>query len=79
MEGIKTKVNLIVSEQLCIDQAKILPESNFTTQLGADSLDVVELVIALEEGFDIEITDEKATELETVQDAVNYIMSTTME
>ncbi|RCJ17080.1 acyl carrier protein [Nostoc sp. ATCC 43529] len=69
------KVKEIVAEQLSVDKekTKINPESTFMEDLGADSLDTVELVMALEEEFDIEIPDEAAEGILTVQDAVNYI------
>jgi len=68
------KVKGIVAEQLEIqDQETIKPESKFAEDLGADSLDVVELVMALEEEFDIEIPDEAAEKISTVQAAVEYI------
>lgn len=63
----------VVAEQLSIDKSEVKPESKFTEDLGADSLDVVELVMALEEKFDIEIPDENAESIKTVQDAINYI------
>jgi len=63
----------VVAEQLSIEASEIKPESKFTEDLGADSLDVVELVMALEEKFNIEIPDEKAESIKTVQDAINYI------
>jgi acyl carrier protein len=68
------KVKSIVAEQLEIqDQETIKPESKFAEDLGADSLDVVELVMALEEEFDVEIPDEAAEKIATVQSAVEYI------
>ena len=63
----------VVAEQLNVEASEIKPESKFTEDLGADSLDVVELVMALEEKFDIEIPDEEAESIKTVQDAINYI------
>jgi acyl carrier protein len=73
-DDIFAKVKKIVAEQLSIeDSAKINPESNFANDLGADSLDVVELVMALEEEFEIEIPDEAAEGIATVQAAVDYI------
>ncbi|MGG6292799.1 acyl carrier protein [Leptolyngbya sp. AN02str] len=67
------KVQKIVSEQLSVDESEVTPESNFANDLGADSLDTVELVMALEEEFDIEIPDEAAESIATVQAAVDYI------
>ena len=68
-----TKIQNIVGLQLGIDPSNIKPESNFTKELGADSLDVVELVMAIEEAFDIDIADEAAGNIYTVQDALDYI------
>lgn len=67
------KVRAIISEQLGIDEADITMESSFIEDLGADSLDIVELVMALEEEFDIVIPDEDAEKIRTVGEAVNYI------
>ncbi len=67
------KVKAIVAEQLSVEADKIKEESTFAEDLGADSLDTVELVMALEEEFDIEIPDEAAEKITSVQDAVNYI------
>ena len=63
----------IVSEQLSVESAEVKPDSNFQNDLGADSLDTVELVMALEEAFDIEIPDEAAEGIATVGDAVKFI------
>ena len=67
------KLQTIVSNQLGIEKQKVVPEADFTTKLGADSLDVVELVMAFEEEFEIEIDDEVAGEMTTVADALAYI------
>ena len=67
------KLQTIVSNQLGIEKKKVVPEADFTTKLGADSLDVVELVMAFEEEFEIEIDDEVAGEMTTVADALAYI------
>ncbi len=67
------KVQKIVSEQLGVDEAEVKPEASFANDLGADSLDTVELVMALEEEFDIEIPDEAAESISTVQSAVDFI------
>ena len=67
------KLQSIVSNQLGIDKENVLVTSDFTTDLVADSLDVVELVMAFEEEFEIEIDDEVAGEMATVQDALGYI------
>jgi acyl carrier protein len=68
------KVQKIVSDQLSVDEADVKPEASFANDLGADSLDTVELVMALEEEFGIEIPDEAAEGIATVQDAVNFIV-----
>lgn len=72
-DDILKKVQKIVSEQLSVDESEVNPGSNFANDLGADSLDTVELVMALEEEFDIEIPDEAAENIATVQAAVDYI------
>ena len=67
------KVKQIISEQLGVDESEVTPSASFVDDLGADSLDQVELVMALEEAFDLEIPDEDAEKIRTVQDAVDYI------
>jgi acyl carrier protein len=67
------KVKQIISEQLGVDEGEVTPSASFTDDLGADSLDQVELVMALEEAFDVEISDEDAEKIRTVQDAIDYI------
>jgi acyl carrier protein len=67
------KVKKIVVDQLSVDADTVTPQANFANDLGADSLDTVELVMALEEEFDIEIPDEAAEKITTVQEAVDYI------
>lgn len=71
--GTFEKVKSIVAEQLSVDEAQVVPEASFQTDLNADSLDVVEMVMALEEEFDIEIPDEDAEAITTVEKAVEYI------
>ncbi len=71
--AILEKVKAIIAEQLGVDEAEIALESSFIEDLGADSLDIVELVMALEEEFDLVIPDEDAEKIRTVGDAVNYI------
>jgi acyl carrier protein len=68
------KVKELVIEHLDVEADKVTPEANFATDLGADSLDTVELVMALEEAFDIEIPDEDAEKIATVGAAVDYIV-----
>jgi acyl carrier protein len=70
---IAEKVKQIISEQLGVEEAEVTPSASFTDDLGADSLDQVELVMALEENFDIEIPDDAAEKIRTVQDAIDYI------
>jgi acyl carrier protein len=67
------KVKQIIAEQLGVEEAEVIPTSSFVDDLGADSLDTVELVMALEENFDLEIPDEAAEKIRTVQDAIDYI------
>lgn len=67
------RVKKIVSEQLGVEEAKITPEAKFADDLGADSLDTVELVMALEDEFDCEIPDEEAEKIVSVADALAYI------
>ena len=66
-------VKKVVVEQLSVEESLVTPEASFTADLGADSLDTVELVMAFEEEFGCEIPDEEAEKIATVQDAVNYI------
>ena len=70
---IEEKVKGIIIEQLGVDEEEVTPTASFVDDLGADSLDQVELVMALEEEFKLEINDEDAEKIKTVQDAVNYI------
>lgn len=69
------KIKKLISEQLDVDESEIELESSFQDDLEADSLDVVELVMAIEDEFDIEIPDEEAEKLQTVKDAVDYIQN----
>ena len=73
MENIEQRVKKIVAEQLGVNESKIKIESSFVDDLGADSLDTVELVMALEEEFECEIPDEEAEKITTVQQAIDYI------
>jgi len=72
-KAIVEKVKQIIAEQLGVEEDEVTPSSSFIDDLGADSLDTVELVMALEENFDLEIPDEAAEKIRTVQDAVDYI------
>ena len=67
------KVKQIIVEQLGVDEAEVTPTAHFVDDLGADSLDIVELVMAFEEAFEIEIPDEDAEKIKTVGDVVNYV------
>ena len=71
--NIEQKVKNIIAEQLGVGEDEIKITSSFIEDLGADSLDIVELVMAIEEEFEVEIPDEEAEKIKTVQDAVNYI------
>ena len=73
MKEINEKVKQIISEQLGVDEAEVTPSASFVDDLGADSLDTVELVMAFEEAFGIEIPDEDAEKIATVKDAIEYI------
>lgn len=70
---VNPKVKDIIVEQLGVDPEKVKPEASFIDDLGADSLDIVELVMAMEEEFDLEIPDEDAETLKTVQDVASYL------
>ncbi|QSQ14612.1 acyl carrier protein [Myxococcus landrumensis] len=71
--NIEAKVKGIIADQLGVGEDEIKPESSFIEDLGADSLDIVELVMAMEEEFEVEIPDEEAENIKTVGDAINYI------
>ena len=71
--GVAEKVKSIIVEQLQVDANQVTPEASFTDDLGGDSLDVVELVMALEEEFQIEIPDEDAEKIGRVQEAIDYV------
>lgn len=72
---IEQRIRKIVAEQLGVNEAEIKNESSFVNDLGADSLDTVELVMALEEEFECEIPDEQAEKINTVQEAIDYVAS----
>ena len=73
MPSVEERVKQIIVEQLGVDEAEVTPTASFVDDLGADSLDTVELVMAFEEAFEIEIPDEDAEKIRTVQDAITYI------
>jgi len=73
MSTVFERVKKVVVEQLSVEESLVTPEASFTADLGADSLDTVELVMAFEEEFGCEIPDEEAEKIATVQDAVSYI------
>ena len=73
MSAVADKVKSIIVEQLGVDANEVTPEASFVDDLGADSLDTVELVMAFEEAFNIEIPDEAAEKIQKVKDAVEYI------
>ena len=73
MASVEERVKQIIVEQLGVDESEVTPTASFVDDLGADSLDQVELVMALEEGFEIEIPDEDAEKILTVKQAIDYI------
>ncbi|MCH6568824.1 MAG: acyl carrier protein [Acidobacteria bacterium] len=73
MASVEVSVKAIIVDQLGANEADVTPDAHFVDDLGADSLDTVELVMKFEEDFDIEIPDEDAEKIQTVQDAVDYI------
>jgi acyl carrier protein len=73
--SVEEKVKEIISKQLGVDQSEVTDDASFVEDLGADSLDTVELVMAFEEAFNIEIPDEDAEKISKVKDAIDYITS----
>jgi acyl carrier protein len=73
MASVAERIKQIVAEQLGVEEDQVTTEASFMDDLGADSLDTVELVMALEEEFDIEISDEDAEKIQTVKNAIDYI------
>ncbi len=73
MASVEEKVKKIICEQLDVPEKDVVPEASFVDDLGADSLDQVELIMAMEEEFDLSIPDEDAEKIATVQDAIDYI------
>jgi acyl carrier protein len=71
--SIEDKVKKIIADKLSVDLEEVVPEASFVDDLGADSLDLVELIMSMEEEFDVEIPDEEAEKLVTVKDAFDYM------
>ena len=75
MASVEAEIKQIIVEQLGVDEAEVTPTAHFVDDLGADSLDIVELVMAFEEKFEIEIPDEDAEKIQTVKDAITYVQA----
>ena len=75
MSNIEDELKKVIVEELGVDADKVVPEASFVDDLGADSLDTVEIIMALEEKFEIEISDEEAPKILTVQNAIDFISS----
>jgi acyl carrier protein len=73
--SVEDKVKKIIAEKLSVDLEEVVPEASFVDDLGADSLDLVELIMSMEEEFDTEISDEAAEKILSVQDAIDYVKS----
>jgi acyl carrier protein len=73
--SVEDKVKKIIADKLSVDLAEVVPDASFVDDLGADSLDLVELIMSMEEEFDMDISDEDAEGLVTVKDAIDYINS----
>jgi acyl carrier protein len=71
--SVEEQVKKIIAEKLSVDLAEVVPEASFVDDLGADSLDLVELIMSMEEEFDTDISDEDAEKITTVQDAIDFI------
>ena len=71
--SVEEQVKKIIAEKLSVDLEEVVPEASFVDDLGADSLDLVELIMSMEEEFDTDISDEDAEQITTVQDAIDYI------
>ena len=72
---VEERVKAIIREQLSVSEEDVVPQASFVDDLGADSLDLVEMIMAMEEAFNISIADEDAEKIKTVQDAVNYVQA----
>jgi len=73
--SVEERVKKIIAEKLSVDLKEVIPEASFVDDLGADSLDLVELIMSMEEEFETDISDEDAEKIATVQDAINYIQA----
>jgi len=73
--SVEDKVKKIIAEKLSVEMDEVVPDASFVDDLGADSLDLVELIMSMEEEFDIDISDEDAEQIATVKDAIAYINS----
>ena len=71
--SVEERVKKIIAEKLSVDLEEVVPEASFVDDLGADSLDLVELIMSMEEEFDTDISDEDAEQLTTVKDAIDYV------
>ncbi|MEJ2472454.1 MAG: acyl carrier protein [Desulfobacterales bacterium] len=71
--SVEDKVKKIIAEKLGVDMSEVVPEASFVDDLGADSLDLVELIMSMEEEFDTDISDEDAEKIQTVKDAINFV------
>ena len=79
MSDVEEKIKKMISEQLDVPEEEVVPAAAFVDDLGADSLDQVELIMAMEEEFDVSITDEDTENIATVQDAIDYVLKTVGE
>ena len=77
--NLEDKVKKIIAEELAVEESMVVPEASFHDDLGADSLDTVELVMALEDQFEIDLPDEEAQKILTVQDAITYVLNNVAE
>jgi len=71
--SVEDKIKKIIAEKLSVDLEEVVPDASFVDDLGADSLDLVELIMSMEEEFDIDISDEDAEKIVTVKDAIEYV------
>ncbi len=71
--SVEDKIKEIIAEKLSVELDEVVPEANFVDDLGADSLDLVELIMTMEEEFDVDISDEDAEKIVTVKDAIDYV------